>query len=202
MASQLSPRDREQIDAGIKEKYNKVAMTPNGHFSYPTGREGLKALEYDDRLISGLPNSVADSYCGVGNIFSLGDIEPGAKVLDIGCGAGVDVFLAASSVGNSGEVLGIDLTPEMIQKANANKETTKSANAVFRVAGIQDLTEMDEHFDVIISNGVFNLIPDKDDAIAAAMKLLKSGGKLFIADQFLAGPMTKDIKARVDSWFQ
>jgi ubiquinone/menaquinone biosynthesis C-methylase UbiE len=202
MVSQLSPRDREQIDAGIKEKYNKVAMTPNGHFTYPTGRDGLKGLNYDEGLIAGLPDSVADSYCGVGNIFSLGDIEPGSKVLDIGCGAGLDTLLAARLVGDSGEVLGIDITHEMIRKANANMETMKSTNAVFRVADVQVLTGMDGDFDVIMSNGVFNLIPDKDETIAAAMILLKSGGKLFIADQFLAGPMTKDIKERVASWFQ
>ena len=76
MASQLSSQDREQIDAGIKEKYNKVAMTPKGHFSYPTGRGGLKGLKYDEGLIAGLPNSVANSYCGVGNVFSMDDIEP------------------------------------------------------------------------------------------------------------------------------
>lgn len=202
MASRLSPRDREQIDAGIMEKYNKVALTPKGNFTYPTGRDGLKGLQYDDALIAGLPETVADSFCGVGNLFSLGEIEPGAQVLDIGCGAGVDALLAANLVGASGEVLGIDLTPEMIRKANAHKEAMKADNVVFQVAGVQELTGMDGRFDVIMSNGVFNLIPDKDEAITATMRLMKPGGNLFIADQFLAGPMTKEIKERVASWFQ
>jgi len=202
MASHLSLQDREQIDAGIEEKYNKVAMTPKGHFTYPTGRDGLKGLQYDDDLINDLPDTVADSFCGVGNPFSLGEIKPGSLVLDIGCGSGVDALLAASLVGVSGEVLGIDLTREMIRKANANKETLKAENVVFRVASVQELTGMNGRYDVIMSNGVFNLIPEKDEAITATMNLLKPGGKLFIADQFLAGPMTKDIKSRLASWFQ
>ena len=202
MVFHLSRQDREQIDTGIEEKYNKVAKTPKGHFKYPTGRDGLKGLRYDDDLISSLPETVADSFCGVGNPFSLGDIEPGSQVLDIGCGSGVDALLAARLAGSSGEVLGIDLTREMIRKANANKEVMKAESVVFRVASVQELTGMDGRFDVIMSNGVFNLIPEKDEAITATMNLLKPGGKLFIADQFLAGPMTKDIKARLANWFQ
>jgi 2-polyprenyl-3-methyl-5-hydroxy-6-metoxy-1,4-benzoquinol methylase len=202
MALRLSPQDREQINTGIQEKYNKVAVTPKGHFAYPTGREGLRGLRYDDDLIANLPDTVADSYCGVGNPFSLGEIEPGWHVLDIGCGSGVDALLAAGLVGASGEVLGIDLTPEMIRKANANKETMNLYNVDFQVASVQDLAGMDGRFDLIMSNGVFNLIPDKDEAITAAIRLLKPGGKLFAADQFLAGPTTEDIKARVASWFQ
>ena len=202
MAYHLNLQDREQIKACIEKRYNKVAKTPKGHFNYPTGRDGLKGLQYDDDLINGLPDAVADSFCGVGNPFSLGEIEPGSLVLDIGCGSGVDALLAASLVGSSGEVIGIDLTRKMIRKANANKEEMKAENVTFRVARVQELTGMNGHFDVIMSNGVFNLIPEKDEAITTTMNLLKPGGKLFIADQFLAGPMTKDIKARLASWFQ
>ena len=202
MTVQLSAKDRKRINDGIAEKYNKVAVTPKGHFTYPTGLDGLKGLRYDDGLIAGLPDSVADFFCGVGNTLSLAEVEPGSQVLDIGCGAGVDALMAAKLAGSSGDVLGIDLTPDMIRKANANKEAMKVKNVDFRVSSVQALTGMDGRFDLIISNGVFNLIPDKEEAIVAAMRLLKPGGKLFIADQFLAGPITKDIKARVESWFQ
>jgi 2-polyprenyl-3-methyl-5-hydroxy-6-metoxy-1,4-benzoquinol methylase len=202
MALQLSPQERAQINSGIQEKYKQVAATPKGHFTYPTGREGLEGLHYDDALIAHLPDKVAESYCGVGNPFSLGEIQPGWHVLDIGCGAGVDSLLAARLVGASGEVLGIDLTSEMIRKANANKETMDINNVDFQVTSVQGLAGMDGRFDLIVSNGVFNLIPEKREAMAATMRLLKPGGKLFVADQFLVGPMTKDIKARVASWFQ
>lgn len=202
MSSQLSEKDREQIDAGIREKYHKVAVLPEGQFEYPTGIEGLKKLGYDNQIVADLPNSVADSFCGVGNPFSLGIIDSGARVLDIGCGSGVDALIAAKLVGASGKVIGIDMTPEMIQKANANRELMGSGNVSFQVASIQDIADKDEGFDVIISNGVFNLIPDKDEALQTAYGLLKPGGRLFICDQVLTGPLSKDLRQRVASWFQ
>ena len=202
MSSQLSEKDREQIDSGIREKYHKVAISPEGQFDYPTGIEGLKKLGYDNHLIEDLPNIVADSFCGVGNPFSLGKIDSGAFVLDIGCGSGVDALIAAKLVGPSGKVLGIDVTTEMIEKANYNKELMASENISFQVASVQDIADVDEGFDVIISNGVFNLIPDKDEALQAAYGLLKPGGKLYICDQILTGPLSKDLRQRVASWFQ
>lgn len=202
MSSQLSEKDREQIDAGIREKYHKVAISPEGQFKYPTGIEGLKKLGYDNQIIAALPNKVAESFCGVGNPFSLGKIESGAFVLDIGCGSGVDALIAAKLVGASGKVLGIDMTTEMIQKANSNKELMGSDNINFQVASVQDIADMDEGFDVIISNGVFNLIPDKNEALQTAYGLLKPGGKIFICDQVLTGPLSKDLRQRVASWFQ
>ena len=202
MSSHLSEKDREQINSGIREKYYKVAISPDGQFKYPTGIEGLQKLAYDNQIISDLPNSVAESFCGVGNPFSLGKIESGAFVLDIGCGSGVDALIAAKLVGTSGKVLGIDMTTEMIQKANASKEVMGSDNVSFQVASVKDIADMDEGFDVIISNGVFNLIPDKNEALQTAYGLLKPGGKLFICDQVLTGPLSKDLRQRIASWFQ
>ena len=202
MSSLINEKDREQINAGIREKYHKVAISPEGQFNYPTGIEGLKKLGYDNQIIEDLPNSVADSFCGVGNPFSLGKIDSGAVVLDIGCGSGVDALIAAKLVGASGKVLGIDMTSEMIQKANANKELMALDNVNFQVASVHDIADMDGGFDVIISNGVFNLIPDKDEALQKAYGLLKPGGRIFLCDQVLTGPLTTDLKQRVASWFQ
>ena len=202
MTSLLSNQDRERIDAGIRDKYHKVAKAPEGHFKYPTGMDGLKGLGDESRLISDLPDTVASSFCGVGNPFSLGEICPGDCVLDIGCGSGVDALLAAKLVGVSGKVIGIDMTVEMIQRAKANKKVMAIDNIDFQAARVQDLTDMGEVFDVVISNGVFNLIPDKDAALQAVFKLLKPGGKLFVADQVLSGSMSKDLKQRVATWFQ
>jgi arsenite methyltransferase len=202
MSSQLSEKDREQIDSGIREKYHQVAISPEGQFDYPTGIAGLTKLGYGNHLIADLPNTVADSFCGVGNPFSLGKIDSGAFVLDIGCGSGVDALIAAKLVGPSGKVLGIDVTTEMIEKANYNTELMSSDNISFQIARVQDIADVDEGFDVIISNGVFNLIPDKDEALQAAYGLLKPGGKLYICDQILTGPLSKDLRQRVASWFQ
>jgi ubiquinone/menaquinone biosynthesis C-methylase UbiE len=152
--------------------------------------------------VADLPEAVAGSFCGVGNPFSLGKIHPGSRVLDIGCGAGVDALVASKMVGPSGTVLGLDITPEMIQRAEANKKEIGAENVVFQLDRVQDLTGIDASFDVVMSNGALNLIPEKEEVIVAAFRLLKPGGWLLVADQFLVGPTSRDLKARIQSWFQ
>ena len=202
MSSQLSAQDREQINAGIREKYNKVAITPAGHFKYPTGRDGLKGLHYDDKLIANLPDAVSDSFCGVGNPFSLGKISQGDQILDIGSGAGVDTILAALIVGPNGSVVGVDIVPEMIARAESNLRMIDLDNVNFQKTSGENLPFADDTFDVVISNGVINLIPDKEAAMSEIIRVLKPGGRLMVADQVAAGSVQKDIKARLANWFQ
>ena len=202
MSSQLSAQDREQINAGIREKYNKVAVTPEGHFKYPTGRDGLKGLHYNDELIANLPGTVADSFCGVGNPFSLGKINQGEKILDIGCGAGVDTILAAIMAGPKGAVVGVDIVPEMIARAESNLQLMELDNVNFQKVSGEDLPFADDTFDVVISNGVINLIPDKEAAMSEIIRVLRPAGRLMVADQIAAGSVQKDLKARLANWFQ
>ena len=202
MSSQLSAQDREQINAGIREKYNKVAITPAGHFKYPTGRDGLKGLHYDDKLIANLPDAVADSFCGVGNPFSLGKISQGEQILDIGCGAGVDTILAALIAGLKGSAVGVDIVPEMIARAESNLQMMNLDNVNFQKTTGENLPFAYDTFDVVISNGVINLIPDKEAALSEIIRVLKPAGRLMVADQIAAGSVQKDIKARLTNWFQ
>ncbi len=202
MSSQLSAQDREQINAGIRKKYNKVAISPEGHFKYPTGRDGLKGLHYNDKLIANLPDAVADSFCGVGNPLSLGKISQGEQILDIGCGAGVDTILAALIVGPKGSVVGVEIVPEMIARAESNLQMMELDNVNFQKTSGEDLPFSDDTFDVVISNGVINLIPDKEAALSEMIRVLKPAGRLMVADQVAAGSVQKDMKARFANWFQ
>ena len=202
MSSQLSAQDREQINAGIRKKYNKVAKSPEGHFKYPTGRDGLKGLHYNDKLIANLPDAVADSFCGVGNPFPLGKISQGEQILDIGCGAGVDTILAALIVGPKGSVVGVEIVPEMIARAESNLQMMELDNVNFQKTSGEDLPFSDDTFDVVISNGVINLIPDKEAALSEMIRVLKPAGRLMVADQVAAGSVQKDMKARFANWFQ
>lgn len=201
MESKLSREEHRKIEAGIRGKYIQVAVSPDGHFSYPIGRAGLKALGYDPAWTERLPEHVADSYCGVGNPFSLGGIQPGDSVLDIGCGAGVDTIIAAMMVGSNGRAMGIDLVPEMVRRAENNRLQMGADNLRFLEADAATLDADDNAFDVVISNGVFNLIPEKGEALRTIFRILKPAGKLMLADQIASGPVVKDLKARIDNWF-
>ncbi len=202
MESQITQEDLEQITAGIRNKYSRVANSPEGQFKYPTGRAGLEALKYDAALIDKLPDEITASYCGVGNPFSLGEIHRGDAILDIGCGAGVDTILAAMMTGAEGKSVGVDIVPEMLQRATANLRLTHLENVTFQSATGEKLPFPDDHFDVVISNGVINLIPDKVMALNEIMRVLKAGGRLMVADQVMTGGEPKSLKDRLANWFQ
>ena len=198
----LSPEDKYKIESGIREKYAKVAASPEGLFKYPTGRAGLLALGYDPEILKTLPESVLDSFCGVGNPFSLGPVDAGETVLDIGSGGGLDSLVAARMVGQGGKVVGLDLSREMVARAYENLKQTDLSNVVFQEFSGEALPLADGSFDVVISNGVFNLIPGKGQMLQEACRVLKPGGRLLIADQVLAGTLTKTPQERIDSWFR
>jgi len=202
MESQITIDDLKKIETGINEKYAKVATSPEGQFKYPTGSKGLEALNYDKALTEKLPNEVASSYCGVGNPFSLGKINQGEQVLDIGCGAGVDTILAAIIVGPKGSVIGVDIVSEMIARAESNLQMMDLENVKFQKVSGENLPFSDDTFDVVTSNGVINLIPDKETAMSEIIRVLKPAGRLMVADQIAAGSVQKDIKARLANWFQ
>jgi len=202
MESLITRDDLKKIKAGIREKYNKVAQSPDGQFKYPTGKKGLEALNFENALIEKLPDAVASSYCGVGNPFSLGKINPGEKILDIGCGAGVDTILAAIMAGPKGSVVGVDIVPEMIARAESNLQLMELDNVKFQKVSGEDLPFADDTFDVVISNGVINLIPDKEAAMSEIIRVLRPAGRLMVADQIAAGSIQKDLKTRLANWFQ
>ena len=202
MESQITKEDIKKIEAGIREKYIGVAKNPEGQFIYPTGRKGLEALNYEKTLIDRLPNAVISSYCGVGNPFSLGKINTGDRVLDIGCGAGVEAILAAIMTGETGNAMGVDIVPEMLERAEANLQLTGLKNITFKKASGENLPFPDRSFHVVISNGAINLIPDKESALKEILRVLKPGGRLMMADQIASGGIKKDMKARLASWFQ
>ncbi len=202
METKLSRKERRKIETGIRGKYVQVAASPNGHFSYPVGRAGLKALGYDPTWTDQLPEQVADSYCGVGNPFSLGEIRPGDSVLDIGCGSGVDTIIAAMMVGSHGRAMGVDLVPEMVRRAEKNRRQMGADNLRFLEADAATFDVGDNSFDVVISNGVFNLIPEKDEVLKTIFRVLKPAGRLMIADQIARGPVSQDLKTRIDNWFR
>ena len=202
MHLELEQTDKENITKSILEKYAKASVSMEGSFRYPTGAPALKKLGYEETILSLLPEFVQAAYCGVGNPFSMGAIDPGMAVIDIGCGAGVDTLFAALMVGPGGRVVGIDITPEMVERAKANLNQMKLPNVSFYQASAEQLDFPPEGFDVAISNGVLNLVVNKERALAEIYKVLKPGGRLMLADQVLTGDPPQSIKGMVASWYR
>jgi len=200
MENELTAQDKQRIEESIRGKYLKVAASPEGLFRYPTGRAGLEALDYAMDMVGDLPEPVAAAYCGVGNPFTSGPIREDEAVLDIGCGAGVEAIIAAKLTGPSGTVTGIDLVPEMLTRASENARLAGVDNVTFRESSAEQLPFPDNSFDVVISNGVFNLVVDKVKALGEVLRVLKPGGRFMLADQVLAGELPKETKARVENW--
>ncbi len=200
MRTKFNSDERKRIREGISEKYKRVAVSSEGKFRYPTGRAGLEGQKYDPELIRSLPEDVLASYCGVGNPFTLGPVSKGETVLDIGCGAGVDTLIAAILVGPEGRVTGIDLIPEMVDRARKNLKGTSLKNVTFREGSAEELPFPEGTFDIVLSNGAFNLIPDKPKALREVFRVLKPSGRFLLADQILIGEMPTDTESLIKNW--
>ncbi len=179
---QSTGHDAAAIRKAIQEKYAEVSKSAAGKFKYPTGREGADGLGYDRKLLDEAADALLQSFCGVGNPFALGPIRQGEAVLDIGCGAGFDTLVASRLVGTAGTVCGIDITPEMVRRAQENIRAAGADNVAIQLAAVEDMPFSDNRFDVVISNGVLNLSPCKDKAFAEICRVLKPGGRLQFAD--------------------
>jgi arsenite methyltransferase len=190
------------VRGGIRRKYRSVARSASGMFSYPTGRQGALLLGYDGDLLRSLPDAVLESFCGVGNPLAIAPVRPGAAILDIGCGAGFDLLVAAKISGPGGVVRGVDLTPEMVERARANILLAGVDNIEVRETADDRLPFVDDLFDLVISNGVINLSPDKPGLFAEIFRVLKTGGKLQFADIVLEKELPRHLDRSVESWSQ
>lgn len=187
-----------EIQKEVRMKYRTVAAKgPAGLFKYPTGEEGLEKLGYPSDVLLRLPAEVKKFFCGVGNPIREVDFSGGKRILDVGCGAGVDAIVAAHVAGPGSEVTGVDMLQEMVELAGKNAENAGIKNVSFVKPPADDLPFPDGHFDILISNGVFNLIVDKEKAISEWFRVLKSGGEVVIADMSLENGVTmEDVKGK------
>jgi arsenite methyltransferase len=190
----------DEIRAAVGQRFAQVARSPEQEAKFPVGPASAKKLGYDPPEIDGLPTSVTDSFCGVGNPLGLGEASPGQTVLDLGSGPGLDSLLAARRVGPTGKVVGVDLCPEMVQKARRNAALLGLHNVEFLQAQIEKLPLPDGSADVVISNGVFNLCPDKPGVLVEAFRVLRPGGRLQMADILLHDDVKPEEVAHKGEW--
>jgi arsenite methyltransferase len=191
--------DVDLLKREIKKTYASVSQEPEKDFVFPTGRAWAEDLDYPPELAN-VPEAAMESFAGVANPFSLGRLEPGERVADLGCGAGTDTLVAAQMVGPDGSVTGIDMTPEMLAKAQTAKAGLGVTNVEFVEGEIERLPFEDETLDVVISNGVIDLVPDKDAVFAEIFRVLKPGGRIQIADVTIQNPVSEAGRRDIDLW--
>jgi SAM-dependent methyltransferase len=192
--------DVETLRCEVRKEYSEVARNPGKGFHFHTGRPLARILGYDEATLNSLPERSVESLAGVGNPFRLGEIRPGEKVVDLGCGAGMDSLIAARKVGPSGQVIGVDMTPEMLEKANRSRDELGLGNLEFRQAFVEALPIEDGWADVVISNGILNLVPDKPAVWREIFRVLKPGGRVQMADIRVGIPVPEEAKEDIDLW--
>jgi arsenite methyltransferase len=189
--------DVELLKSEIKKTYASVSEEPEKEFIFPTGRAWAEDLDYPEELVN-VPEAAVESFAGVANPWTLGRLAPGEQVLDLGSGAGTDSLIAAQMVGEEGRVTGIDMTPEMLAKARAAAAEMGASNVEFVEAEAERLPFPDASFHVVISNGVVDLIPDKD-AVFSELFLLAPGGRIQVADVTIQNPVSAEGR-NIDLW--
>jgi arsenite methyltransferase len=193
------PIDVDLLKREIKKTYASVSQEPEKDFVFPTGRAWAEDLDYPPELTN-VPEAATESFAGVANPFSLGRLEPGERVADLGCGAGTDTLVAAQMVGPDGWVTGIDMTPEMLAKARTAKGELGVSNVEFVEGEIERLPFEDGTLDVVISNGVVDLVPDKEAVFAEIFRVLRPGGRIQIADVTIQNPVSEAGRRDIDLW--
>jgi ubiquinone/menaquinone biosynthesis C-methylase UbiE len=190
-----------ELEAKVKDMYRQVAEQPHGDYHFEMGRVLAERLGYPADLLDRIPAQAIESFAGVGYFADLADLRPGERVLDLGSGSGTDSFAAATLVGPSGRVIGVDFTAEQLAKARRLAADAGLAHVEFRAGRIEALPGVDdESIDCVVSNGVINLAPDKDLVFAEAARVLRPGGRLAIADIVTEQQLTDAIVGNADLW--
>ena len=192
--------DLDGLRRAIQDEYALVAQQPEHGFHFLVGRPLATLLGYKEGWLTGIPEPTIESFAGTGNPFSVGALQAGEHVVDVGCGGGIDSLIAAHMVGLSGRVIGVDMTPAMVLKARTSAAAAGTLNVEFREGFGEALPVDDGWADVVISNGVLNLMPDKDAALREMARVLKPGGRLQIGDILVQKPVPQDAKEDISLW--
>lgn len=192
--------DRDELRRRVADKYRDVAVNPELGFHFHTGAPLARMLGYPADAIASLPPGSVDSFAGTGNPFLFGDLAPGETVVDVGCGAGLDTLIAARQVGPGGRVIAVDMTPEMLAKAAAGADALGLHNVEVRPGYAEDLPVDDASVDVVISNGVINLCPDKQAVFRELFRVLRPGGRIQVGDILVHLEVPQEAKDDIELW--
>ncbi|MBI2683942.1 MAG: methyltransferase domain-containing protein [Actinobacteria bacterium] len=200
MSANDIPVDVEILREEIRKTYTEVSTEQDREFTFPTGRAWAQELGYPEPELTRVPDATVESFAGVANHWTLGRLDPGAVVLDLGCGAGTDLLIAAQMVGPAGRVIGVDMTAAMLQRAQVSADAMGLTNVALHESVIEALPLESASVDVVISNGVIDLVPDKNAVFDEIDRVLRPGGRLQIADVVIHHEVSEDARKRIDLW--
>lgn len=201
-AKPLSDMTSKEIMQAVSDRYGQVAEAPQSKFNFPVGRTFAESVGYDPALLARLPAGLSESFTGAGNPEPFVDPQPGETVLDLGCGAGLDVYHYAQAVGPSGMVYGLDFSAAMLRKAEENLRSVEVDNVIFLNAPVDRIPLPDASVDLVTANGIFNLSPDKDSVMREVARVLKPGGRTIFAEILAKDELPSDIRRDLNDWFR
>ncbi len=200
LVAQAIDVDTETLRRAIQHEYREVAEDPGKGFHFHTGRPLTEIVGYKDAWLEGVSESAVESFAGTGNPFAMGELASGENVVDVGSGGGIDALVAARMVAPGGQVVGIDMTPAMLDRARAAAAESGVDNVEFREAYMKEIPVPDGWADVVISNGVLNLTPDKQKTLGEMHRVLRPGGRLQIGDILVDREVSEAAKQKIDLW--
>lgn len=198
----LAEHSAEEIKAAVAERYGLVATAPGQKFNFPVGRKFAESVGYDPALLDRLPTGIWESFTGAGNPQSFVDAQPGETLLDLGCGAGLDLYLYAQKVGPTGRLYGLDLSPAMVAKARNNLAFVGVTNIEWLHAPADAIPLADCSVDLVAANGIYNLSPDKDAVMREVARVLRPGGRTIFAEIVLKSELPHEIRREIKDWFR
>lgn len=202
MEKPLAEMTDSEIKAAVAKQYGIVATNPDGRFSFPVGRKFAESVGYSPEMLDKVPSSMWESFTGAGNPQPYIDIVPGETVLDLGCGASLDLYLYAQATGASGRVYGLDISEQMITKARRNMGMLNMKNVEFLCAPADSIPLPDKSVDLVAANGIYNLSPDKIAIMREVTRVLRSGGRTIFAEIVLKAPLPEEIRRNITDWFR
>ena len=198
----LNEMNSEDIKQAVKEKYSKVAQSPCARFNFPVGKGFAESVGYPKEVLKKLPASMYESFTGANNPQPFVDLKEGEVILDLGCGAGLDIYFYAEAVGENGKVYGLDISEDMVKKAENNMKILRIKNIEIKYGHSDNLPFQDNLFDVVASNGIYNLSPDKEKVMKEVFRVLKPGGRTVFCEVVLKAALPENIKKSIDDWFR
>lgn len=198
----LNKMTQDEIKEAVKDKYSKVATDPCATFNFPVGKDFALKVGYPKEILDKLPVSMYESFTGANNPQPFVDLKKEEVILDLGCGAGLDLYFYAKSIGDTGKAYGLDISEDMINKARRNLDVTGVKNAELKCGSSDNLPFDNDFFDVVASNGIYNLSPDKEKVMREVYRVLKPGGRTVFCEIVLKDKLPENIRKNIDDWFR